>query len=324
MRTALRPLSLAFLAAAAPAQTVPPAYAGVEADSRSPLPFANPTRVQFLIDRSIAPGGLLARVAFRGDGGLVHPGVPVDLEISMSESPSGWGTPSNAFATNRGANHRITFRRQVVNLPPLLGSPQPQPFMTPMVMDNPFAFSGQTLLVEFAVYSATGAANYLVDAWTQQQNQLTIQGTRCNAVQLLPVSPSVMPSGNPLEYWVLGGAANANGTALMLIGSRFLATPVPIPFSACLLHQDVLLTAAAAIDGTGMGRFAFPLPANARDMVIVGQAITIDSAFTRISATESCRNVIGGYWPMSMVWSQIGVNSQGGLVQAGLGAVMRF
>ena len=78
------------------------------------------------------------------------------------------------------------------------------------------------------------------------------------------------------------------------------------------------------MDASGVGRFAFPLPADARDFVVVGQAITVNSAFTRIGATQSCRNAVGGYWPMSMVWSQIGVGGAGGLVQAGLGSVMRF
>ena len=314
-----------LLAATAPAQFsyAPTRYATLEASGVGNLPFGSggAVRTQYLYHGQIAPTRAASQIGFRGNSGVVHPGVTaLDLEILAGGSTVSPEAMSAVFTDNHGPDFGVVFTRKLVDLPPLDGATTPQPWIE-LVLDTPILRTSPHLLVEFAVHAPNAtAANYDIDAATIDPAQHVFTGTDCNIGPAL-VSASISSAQSRLDFFLVGRAGFANGAGALLIGSQ--ALPSPLPLLGCQLYQDVLLTIPAGLDAGGGTQLQVPMPIWSKGLSLQTQWLAVDPTFATFGATFSTGTTIGGADAVASNFSRA-FGQPAGQVRFGAGAVLRF
>lgn len=263
-------------------------------------PFA--ARRQLLIDERHLSEALmrnLTRLALRrntGHNGALEGGKLL-VEISLSHSRATASTASDAFAANRGFDHRVVFR-DVVTFPDSQESPtSPAPWVTPNAVEfeflAPFFYRGGTLCIETItepVPDGSGGTHpapwWAVDSVVEDIGG-TVETFGDSCIPGLSGRPAgaeagSMVSGSEAVFFLRGPRPTGQVICALGLSDSVTAGGLSLPldlgaYSApgCFLYVDPVLQVSTTIvrmprAGTGLAQAAVALPS---DPALVGMDI---------------------------------------------------
>ena len=312
MRVALSLTSLsiaALMAASVPAQTVvtiPQGYANKEGGRSRHVPLRYlPARIQCAYAAN-ATGWTGPKVInelwTRADStGYLTTGFSADFQIWLSGKGIDPTASAMDFALNHGEDKVLWMAKKTYNVKAFTQNPGLAPFSLQLKGDRPFVALNNTLLVDWATYSATNQANtnYYVDATTLSgtasgtKGTATPYGTGCNP-STFTAHAHGLNEGEQLTTF--GFSQNAGDLVLAFIGTAkanlnlgggctLLTTPALIHWAPSKMKAAD--SSAHAIWG--------PVPQGMKGTKLYAQMVAFDSSFKGWRFSNGLDITIGDY-----------------------------
>lgn len=264
---------------AAQSAVVPQRYTEHWGSTSSDAPLGRTwMRQQLLIDRSTLPVTLTAGKTITAIGmrraaraGGAYAATSIDIEISLYSTPQSVSSLSRTFASNRAlGTGGVAFTRKTLNLP-AADFGNPTDFIV-MPLDNPHAFAGPNLLIEFSNLDTTSQTNgwFADHASTRATGTSTVIGEACGNhgnVAGDTGAGGYLP-GSTVTFTLNGGPVNSPAVVFTALSCVRLG-PLPLPldvafFTApnCNFYTSLDANLARTLDGAGATQATVPIPAD--------------------------------------------------------------